>query len=70
MADLTNVTYGDKAFSIATGGGSKNYEDLSGLPTIEGHVVKGDKGAVDYNLASITYVDTTVGNIETLLNTL
>lgn len=55
---------------IVKGDGSNDYETLDNKPIIEGVTVTGSKSADDYNLASKTYVDTNVGNIEVLLQTI
>lgn len=52
------------------GGGTEDYEALNNQPLIEGVKVIGSKNAEDYNLASKTYVDTNIGNIEVLLGTI
>lgn len=50
--------------------GTTNYNDLENKAVIEGVTIQGSKSAEDYNLASKTYVDTNIGNIEALLSTI
>lgn len=51
-------------------GEAGDYNDLENIPTIEARQVIGNKSAADLNLASRTYVDTQLGNVEALLLTI
>lgn len=51
-------------------GGTSDYNDLENKPKIEGVTVQGSQTAEDLRLASKTYVDTNIGNIEVLLSTI
>lgn len=50
--------------------GDGDYDQLKNKPTIEARVVEGNKKAEDLNLASKTYVDVQLGNVEALLQTI
>jgi len=51
------------------GGGTFNYNDLSNKPSINDVTLSGNKSSEDLGLASKTYVDNLVGDIDTILDT-
>ena len=52
------------------GGGTSDYSQLTNKPSINGVTLSGNKTSEDLGLASKTYVDNLVGNINTVLATL
>ena len=52
------------------GGGTSDYSQLTNKPSINGVTLSGNKTSEDLGLASKTYVDNLVGNINTILATL
>lgn len=65
-----NSLLGGGNLNIGDGSGTSDYAALQNKPLIEGHTVEGNKSAEDYNLASHTYVDTQLGNVEALLQSI
>lgn len=62
--------------SASSGGGTSggigtdDYNALLNKPQIEARILQGNKSAEELNLASLTYVDTKLGNVEVLLQTI
>ena len=56
--------------SKSGGGGTSDYSQLTNKPSINGVTLSGNKTSEDLGLASKTYVDNLVGNINTVLATL